>query len=113
MEIEKETLKGYIDTIILSLLHQKDLYGYELSKRVKEESQGSFEIKEGTLYLAFKRIEKNGYAESYWEESHTGGRRKYYHITDQGSKYLVQKKLEWIFLKGLMEHFLQGVDENE
>lgn len=112
VEIDKEVLKGYIDSIILSLLYRTDMYGYELIKQVKEESQGSFEIKEGTLYLAFKRLEKNGYAESYWGESHSGGRRKYYHLTNSGKAYLTQKKQEWNFLKGLMDHFLKGVKED-
>lgn len=113
IDIDKEILKGYIDTIILSLLNDREMYGYELSKRVKEESEGTFEIKEATLYLAFKRLEKNGYAQSYWGESHSAGRRKYYNISAEGRAYLKQKKKEWIFLRKMVDHFLQGVEENE
>lgn len=58
MEVNKEVLKGHIDTIILSLLHSRDMYGYELAKLVREKSEEQFELKEGTLYLSLKRLEK-------------------------------------------------------
>jgi hypothetical protein len=77
LQSEKELLKGYIDIIILSMLYHEDLYGYDLGKRVKERTQNSFELKEGTLYLAFKRLEQSGLIESYWGEQGVGGRRKY------------------------------------
>ena len=59
MEVNKEVLKGHIDTIILSLLHIRDMYGYEIAKLVREKSDEQFELKEGTLYLSLKRLEKN------------------------------------------------------
>ena len=58
MEINKEVLKGHIDTLILSLLHDRDMYGYEIAKFVREKSNEQFELKEGTLYLSLKRLEK-------------------------------------------------------
>ena len=109
MEINKEILKGYIDTIILSMIDRRDMYGYELSKYVKEESNHAFELKEGTLYLALKRLETNGLTESYWDESFEGGRRKYYRITDVGKAFLMSKKDEWTFFKKIMDQFLKGV----
>jgi len=99
MEINKEVLKGYIDTIILSMIHQRDMYGYELSKCVKEESNHAFELKEGTLYLALKRLETNGLTESYWDESFDGGRRKYYRITTAGKSFLKSKRMNGSFLR--------------
>ncbi|WP_374720669.1 PadR family transcriptional regulator [Peribacillus tepidiphilus] len=113
MDVDKEILKGYIDTIILSMINRRDMYGYELSKSVKEESKNSFQIKEGTLYLALKRLEANRYAESYWDESFEGGRRKYYRITEEGKVFLKRKKDEWTFFKIIMDHFLKGVASDE
>ncbi|WAH37171.1 PadR family transcriptional regulator [Alicyclobacillus dauci] len=111
MDIDREVLKGYIDTILLSLLHKEPLYGYELVKRSRENSDGTFEIKEATLYLALKRTEKNGYTESYWDNSESGGgRRKYYKLTDEGRSRLQSKKSEWEYLKCTMDKFLGGVD---
>lgn len=109
MEVNKEVLKGHIDTIILSLLNQRDMYGYELAKVVFEKSNDQFELKEGTLYLSLKRLEKNEWVSSYWgEEQGPGGRRKYYKLTSSGVKGFEEKKAEWQFVKQLIDSFLGG-----
>lgn len=108
MEIDKEVLRGYIDPIILSILYPEDSYGYDIAKKAKASSQGTFELKEGTLYVAFKRLEKNGYIVSYWQEGQ-GARRKYYHLTEKGRGFVQHKKQEWQFIKQLMDTYYQGV----
>ncbi|MGM9987997.1 MAG: PadR family transcriptional regulator [Bacillaceae bacterium] len=114
MEINKEVLKGHIDTIILSLLHNRDMYGYELAKLVREKSNDQFELKEGTLYLSLKRLEKNRWIESYWgDEQGPGGRRKYYKLTSLGKKELKNKVIEWQFVKKMIDSFLEGEDNIE
>jgi PadR family transcriptional regulator, regulatory protein PadR len=106
MGINKELLKGHIDTIILSLLLDKDRYGYELAKLVRETSKDKFELKEGTLYLSLKRLEKHKWIESYWsDEQGPGGRRKYYHLTMQGKEGFEAKRNEWVLLKSIMDSF--------
>ncbi len=112
--IEKEMLKGFVDLIILALLCKEDLYGYELGKRVKAKTQEGFELKEGTLYLAFKRLEENGLVRSYWgDETAGGGRRKYYKLLPAGRKHLQARKSEWEHLKKIIDQFLKGVDIND
>lgn len=114
MEISKEVLKGHIDTLILSLLQTRDMYGYELAKIVREKSEEQFELKEGTLYLSLKRLEKNKWIESYWgDEQGPGGRRKYYKLTTIGQEGFEEKRLEWQFVKKMMDLFLKGGEENE
>ncbi|MGG0459737.1 PadR family transcriptional regulator [Priestia aryabhattai] len=109
MEISREILKGHIDTLILSLLHQRDMYGYELAKIVREKSEEQFELKEGTLYLSLKRLEKNNWISSYWgDEQGPGGRRKYYKVTSLGTQNFEAKRLEWQFVKKMMDFFLWG-----
>lgn len=109
MEIDKEILKGYIDTILLSLLLNQDRYGYELAKTVYEKTQENFELKEATMYLALKRLEKHGYIESYWgDETSRGGRRKYYRLTADGKERFLKKQREWNFVKSLLDTFLGG-----
>ncbi|MDT2613930.1 PadR family transcriptional regulator [Enterococcus dongliensis] len=107
MKIDKEVLRGYIDPIILSILAKADSYGYDLARQAKELSCGTFELKEGTLYVAFKRLEKNSYIVSYWQEGQAA-RRKYYHITEKGRAFLDHKKQEWQFIKQLMDTFYKG-----
>ena len=109
MEINKEVLKGHIDTIILSLLHKNDMYGYEIAKFVREKSDNLFELKEGTLYLSLKRLEKNNWIESYWsDEQGPGGRRKYYTLTSLGLDGYKGKYTEWLFVKKIIDSFLEG-----
>lgn len=108
LEINKEILKGYIDTIILSLLNEKAMYGYELAKRVREKSNEEFELKEGTMYLALKRLEQKKLIQSYWGEESEGGRRKYYRILPDGEDLFKQKKLEWTFVQKVINSFLGG-----
>ncbi|MCM3743212.1 PadR family transcriptional regulator [Sporosarcina luteola] len=109
MEVNKEVLKGHIDTLILSLVHTRDMYGYELAKLVRERSNEKFEVKEGTLYLSLKRLEKNQWIESYWgDEQGPGGRRKYYKLTPLGEEAFEEKRKEWEFVKKLMDSFLEG-----
>lgn len=114
MDINKEVLKGHIDTLLLALLQIRDMYGYELAKMVREKSGNQFELKEGTLYLSLKRLEKNCWIESYWsDEQGPGGRRKYYRLTQVGMAGLEQKRKEWEFVKNLMDLFLQRGEKNE
>lgn len=109
MEVNKEVLKGHIDTLILALLNKQDRYGYELAKLVREKSKEQFELKEGTLYLSLKRLEKNEWISSYWgDEQGPGGRRKYYNITAVGKEGYEEKRKEWEFVKNMMDSFLEG-----
>lgn len=110
MEIDKEMIKGYIESIILCLLKGEDLYGYEISKRIKSISKENFEIKEGTLYVVLKRLEKNNLIYPYWDDTESGGgRRRYYKITDKGINYLNTKKREWTFFKSIVDMFFREV----
>ncbi|WP_409292631.1 PadR family transcriptional regulator [Peribacillus sp. SCS-37] len=114
MEINKEVLKGHIDTLILSLLHNRDMYGYELAKLVREKSEEQFELKEGTLYLSLKRLEKNEWISSYWgDEQGPGGRRKYYKLTPLGEEVFEEKRKEWQFVKKLLIHLSKGENNFE
>ena len=110
MEIEKELLKGYIDIIILAMLHRQDYYGYDLAKQVKEQTSGRFELKEGTLYLSFKRLEQGGLVRSYWDGGGAGNRRKYYSLLPRGLEQLRQRAGEWAQIKELMNIFLEGAE---
>lgn len=109
MDINKEVLKGHIDTLILSLLHSRDMYGYEIAKVVREKSEEQFELKEGTLYLSLKRLEKNQWISSYWgDEQGPGGRRKYYELTPLGKEGFQEKCAEWQFVKTIIDKFIEG-----
>ncbi|MHC6181383.1 PadR family transcriptional regulator [Clostridium sp. JNZ X4-2] len=111
MQFDKEILKGYIDTIVLSILPNGDMYGYEIAKRIKEKSKEKFEMKEATLYVSLKRLEKKNYLEGYWndDKGSGGGRRRYYTITEKGINYFSVRVKEWRFLKSLLNNFMEVI----
>ena len=109
MEIDKEMIKGYIESIILSLLITEDLYGYEIAKRLKEKSKDLYSMGEGTMYPALQRLEKNGFIKAYWVDLESGSRRKYYTITEEGKKELIQKLEQWDVLVGLIKSCREGL----
>ncbi len=109
IEISSDVIRGYNDTMILFLLLKEPSYGYELSKQIKNLSDGKYIIKETTLYSAFSRMEKNGYIQSFVSEaSDTGKKRTYYRITDAGERYYREKCEEWQLTKEVVERFVMG-----
>ena len=94
-------MKGSIDLLILSLLSQKELYGYEMTKVLRKMGEGQYEISEGTLYPALKRLERKEYIEGYWQESEAGS-RKSYHLTNSGQTELERKRSSFSFLENLV-----------
>ncbi|MBR3638887.1 MAG: PadR family transcriptional regulator [Lachnospiraceae bacterium] len=108
-EISSDVIRGYNDTMILFLLLKEPSYGYELSKQIKNLSDGKYIIKETTLYSAFSRMEKNGYIESFVSEAaDTGKKRTYYRITEEGQRYYSEKCEEWQLTKEVVERFVTG-----
>lgn len=95
MKINKELLKGSTTVLILSILNRKDMYGYEMIKEMELRSKGIFSFKEGTLYPLLHTLENSNYIESYWDDSNGSRKRKYYKITDNGKKILLEKESEW------------------
>lgn len=105
--ISSDVIRGYNDTMILYLLLEKPSYGYEISKQIKQLSQGKYVIKETTLYSAFTRMEKNGYVVSFSsDEEGSEKRRTYYRITESGRQYYMSKREEWQLTKEVVEHFI-------
>lgn len=93
-KINKELLKGSSDILILSVLAEAPLYGYEIAKRIKAQSDEVLAMGEGTLYPLLHRLEQASLLEAFWKEA-SGRKRKYYGLTVQGRKVLSDKALEW------------------
>jgi len=95
MPFSKELLKGSTDTLLLSLIKRKPVYGYELIKEIERRSQGYFRFREGTLYPALHRLEREGLVEGKWEQLPNGQERRYYYITPKGESVLASRLAEW------------------
>ncbi|WP_163530061.1 PadR family transcriptional regulator [Halobacillus ihumii] len=92
--MDREIMKGSIDILMLGVVSNHDMYGYEIVKHLKEQSDNLYNMSEGTLYPALKRLEKKEWLTSYWAET-SSGRRKYYKITEEGRTVLDQKLGQW------------------
>lgn len=91
----RELLKGSTSLIVLQMLQERDMYGYELVKELDKRSDHHLQVKEGTLYPALHKLENQEYIECYWQEQEKGPARKYYRITDAGKEMLEEKTQEW------------------
>jgi len=91
--------------MILNLLLRQDRYGYELIKELERVSDGTFALKEGTLYPILHSMEAERWVESYWQEV-DGRKRKYYRITDNGKRQLQEKKREWRVFRTAVDRVL-------
>jgi len=90
-----DLIKGSIDYLLLCLIGQQPMYGYQILKELEGRSQGYFKFKEGTLYPALHRLEKDGLLLGKWQMIPRGRQRRYYHITEKGCSILVEKKAQW------------------
>lgn len=106
MSIASDLIRGHTETIILSQLLEKDSYGYEINKSIQMKTNNEYELKEATLYTAFRRLEQAGLITSYWGEENTAARRKYYSITKLGRESYKHNKEEWERTKKLIDSLI-------
>ena len=100
--MESRLLWGTVEMLILEVISGGPSYGYEIVQMVTGRSAGYFELKEGSLYPALHRLERQKLLASFWEEA-DGRRRKYYKLTPAGRKALAARKREW-------RQFARGVE---
>ena len=111
MALASDILRGYTDTLILRRLAEGDSYGYQINKQISALSGGLTELKEATLYTAFRRMEAAGYIRSYWGDEATGARRRYYAITPAGREACFRLLAEWKETKEIMDKLLELEEE--
>ena len=111
MSIAGDLIRGHTDAIILARLLRSDSYGYEINKTISTMSDGRFELKEATLYTAFKRLEEAGFIVSYWGTGGAGARRRYYTITPEGRAECFRLREEWKETEEIMDKLLESREE--
>ena len=105
MAVDKSLLTGSMTMLILKLLSEKDMYGYEMIDTLRKKSQNVFELKAGTLYPLLHGLEEKGMLTVY-EQEFLGKTRKYYSITKEGKKLLKSKTEEWNEYSGAIANVL-------
>jgi PadR family transcriptional regulator, regulatory protein PadR len=104
----KELKRGTLEMILLHLISERQMYGYELASALEKKGGSLFRIKEGTLYPILYRLEKAGYIESRWETLERGVPRKYYRLTAPGTKYMEARLDEWKDFTAAIDRLLEG-----
>jgi DNA-binding PadR family transcriptional regulator len=105
MAVDKSLLTGSMTMLILKLLSEKDMYGYEMIDTLRKKSRNVFELKAGTLYPLLHGLEEKGMLKVY-EQEFLGKTRKYYSITKEGKKLLKSKTEEWNEYSGAIANVL-------
>lgn len=107
MSITADIIRGHTETIILASLMEHDSYGYQINKDILRKTKNRYELKEATLYTAFRRLEQAGYITTYWGDETAGARRRYYSITQEGRKACQRGLLEWKEAKAVIDKLLE------
>jgi PadR family transcriptional regulator, regulatory protein PadR len=92
---DKELKRGTLEMILLRLISERPMYGYELAATLEKRGGSLFRLKEGTLYPVLYRLEKAGHIEARWETLERRVPRKYYRLTKNGVKFLEARIAEW------------------
>jgi PadR family transcriptional regulator, regulatory protein PadR len=96
--------KGSTPLLILSIVINEKMYGYQIMRELEQRSQGYFSMTAALLYPALHQLEANGLVESEWQDGQGKRRRKYYTITSKGRKVLLESQSEWqTFLDNLFK----------
>lgn len=95
MTPKRELIKGSSSSLLLCLIEQQPMYGYQIIKEMESRSQGYFKFKEGTLYPALHRLEKAGLITGQWQMLPNGRPRRYYYITTRGKAKIATERVQW------------------
>jgi PadR family transcriptional regulator PadR len=106
MEYDREFLTGTVGVLLLSLLAEREMYGYEMLQEAERRSSRMFRLKEGTLYPALHQMERAGLLKATWRESAAGRARKYYGLTAKGRRRAESKRRQWASISTAMRAIL-------
>lgn len=105
---DKGTLPGSTTMLVLALLKEQEMYGYQIIEELEKRSESVFKLKEGTLYPILHGLEKDKYVTAQEREAPSGRMRRYYRITASGLKVLEEKKTEWTVYSKAVTAILAG-----
>lgn len=104
--MDRELLKGSTPILLLSLLSEGPMYGYQIIETVLQRTGGAYTVKEGALYPALHKLEAAEFISSYWQTQGNGRDRRYYSILPSGAAFLETKKKEWSRFVNMVEVFV-------
>ena len=105
---QSELLQGTLDLLILKSLALQQMHGMGISRRIAQITNGTFEVKAGSLFPALHRMEEAGWLTSFWGESETNRRARFYRLTAAGRKHLQAESARWERISLAMASVLQA-----
>lgn len=108
MAVDKALLSGSTALLLMKLLAEKDMYGYQMIAELRDRSDHTFDLKAGTLYPLLHTLEQRGWIDSWEESADTARPRRYYHLTDAGRARLAEKENEWRAYAAAVTKVLDG-----
>lgn len=108
MNIGRGIVSSSTTMLIMRMLEEKDMYGYQMIEELSRRSDDTFHLKAGTLYPLLHSLEEDGYVTANVEISDNGKARRYYHLTERGGAALHEKKAAWERYVQLMQNVMNG-----
>ena len=108
MELDKSLVSGSMALLVMKLLEEEDLYGYQMIELLKRRSDDTFHLKAGSLYPLLHGLEEKGFVEAYEWEAAAGKPRRYYHLTKCGRAALSEKEQAWETYARAVSRVLRG-----
>ena len=108
MEFDKTLLAGSTGLMLLKLLEQEDMYGYQMIETLRSRSEHAFDLKAGTLYPLLHSLEEKELSRSYEKDEGAARPRRYYHLERKGQHLLREKEVEWATFTTAVDRVLKG-----
>ena len=90
-----DLVQGTLDMLILKTLALEPMHGYGIAIRIEQISKGVFQVNPGSLFPAFRRLERSGWIKGEWRATENNRRARYYILTDSGRSKLKTETREW------------------
>jgi PadR family transcriptional regulator PadR len=100
--------RGTTPLLVLGVIGEGELYGYEIAQRIRARSGGALAPSEGSLYPTLHRLELDGALAATWRESDRGPRRRYYRLTKRGQGLLAESREQWAALVRVVDAVAAG-----
>jgi transcriptional regulator len=95
MSNQTNLLQGTLDLLILKALAAREMHGLGISRRIAEITNGTFQVKPGSLFPALHRMERAGWLAAHWDESESHRRAKFYKLTASGRSRFETETRDW------------------
>ncbi|HSE47352.1 MAG TPA: PadR family transcriptional regulator [Gemmatimonadales bacterium] len=98
MSIDTAVIRGTLDLLILRVLTLEPMHGWGISERIQALSREALRAQQGSLYASLHRLTREGWIRSYWQDTDSGRRARYYALTRAGEKQVAVETDQWLRL---------------